>query len=187
MYDKRNEYLRRRSERRNERDYRGRRMNDYYGNPSVYMEETPTRYHDYYGREERDYRRDYRYNSPMRNEYDHRERRERDYRSSDDYEEEYYEDLKDWIKRLKEKDRFKVSKDTIIKRASEMGIKFDEISEEEFYATYLMHVSDYPKVSNDYNLYISMAKDFLMDDDIAVSPSEKLCVYFYKIVEGEDD
>jgi hypothetical protein len=32
-----------------------------------------------------------------------------------------------------------------------------------------------------------MAKEFIMDDDIAVSPSEKVCIYMYEIVMGEKE
>ena len=116
-------------------------------------------------------------------------REEYDYRgsydySSDDVKKEYEEDLQEWIEKLKHKDRFKVPKDQVIKQAKNMGIHFVEYSEEEFYAIYLAMVSDYKTISNDYNNYIRMAKDFLEDDDMAVSPSEKVCIYLYEIVLG---
>lgn len=116
---------------------------------------------------------------------DYNERR-RDY-ADDDYDEEYREDLEDWIQKLKKKDRFNMSKESVIAKAKEMKVDFKDFDEDEFYAVYLMQVSDYPSISNDARVYLSMAKAWLEDDDIAVDPSEKLCKYMYEIVLGEDD
>ena len=102
-----------------------------------------------------------------------------------DMEKEYHEDLKKWIEKMKSKDRFKVPYDQIIQQAKNMGVKFEEYSELEFYAAYLAMVTDYKTISGEYSMYLKMAKDFLEDDDIKVSPSEKLCIYLYKIVMGE--
>ena len=127
-----------------------------------------------------DYRSDYRdYRYDMR--YDMRG----DYHSSKGGEEEYYEDLERWTEKLKRKDRFKVKKEEIISHAKQMGVRFDEFTEEEFYVVYLMMVSDFKAVANDFRSYLNMAKEWLMDDDIEVSPSEKLCIYYYEIVKGE--
>ena len=46
-----------------------------------------------------------------------------------------------------------------------MNIEFEEFSEEEFYAVYLMLVSDYPNIADNPHTYIVMAKQFLEDDD----------------------
>ena len=127
-----------------------------------------------------DYRSDYRdYRYDMR--YDMRG----DYHSSKGGEEEYYEDLERWTEKLKRKDRFKVKKEEIISHAKQMGVRFEEFTEEEFYVVYLMMVSDFKAVANDFRSYLNMAKEWLMDDDIEVSPSEKLCIYYYEIVKGE--
>lgn len=127
-----------------------------------------------------DYRSDYRdYRYDMR--YDMRS----DYHSSKGGEEEYYEDLERWTEKLKRKDRFHIKKEEIISSAKQMGVRFDEFTEEEFYAVYLMMVSDFKAVANDFRSYLNMAKEWLMDDDIEVSPSEKLCIYLYEIVKGE--
>lgn len=92
-----------------------------------------------------------------------------------------------YVEKLQYKNRFKQhSKEHVLQQAHNMGVRFEEYSEEEFYAIYLMHVSDYPTISNEYNMYIRMAKDWLEDDDIPVSPSEKVCRYLYTIVLGED-
>ena len=108
-----------------------------------------------------------------------------DYHSSKGGEEEYYEDLERWTEKLKRKDRFHIKKEEIISSAKQMGVRFDEFTEEEFYVVYLMMVSDYKAVANDFRSYLNMAKEWLMDDDIEVSPSEKLCIYYYEIVKGE--
>lgn len=95
---------------------------------------------------------------------------------------EYEEDLKDWILDLKEKDHFKMAEHEVIEKAKEMGVKFHEFSELEYYAVYLMMVSDYPQTAHDPHIALIMAKEFLMDDDLEISPSEKVCKYLYEIV-----
>lgn len=100
-------------------------------------------------------------------------------------EKKYHEDLERWIEKLKRKDRFNQKMEDVIGQAKQMGVKFDQFTEEEFYATYLMLVSDFKTLSNEPRMYMSMAKEWLMDDDIETSPSEKLCIYFYEIVKGE--
>ena len=102
-----------------------------------------------------------------------------------DSEKEWYKELEHWTEKLKKKDRFHIKKEDVISSAKQMGVKFEEFSEEEFYAVYLMMVSDYKAVANDFRSYLNMAKEWLMDDDIEVSPSEKLCIYYYEIVKGE--
>ena len=46
-------------------------------------------------------------------------------------------------------------------------------------------MSDYKTSANDPMSYVHMEKELLEDDDIKVSPSEKLCIYLYKIIKGE--
>lgn len=115
-----------------------------------------------------------------------------DYNDYGDYEmdyaemdEEYKEDLEKLCHKLKKKDRFKLTKEDIIKKAKQMGVTFEDFDELEFLTVYYMMMSDYPNVANDAHQYLAMAKDWLMDDDIEVSPSEKLSIYFYKIIKGE--
>ncbi len=156
-----------------------------------------------------DNRRDYNYN--LRNEYpdtrdrDYRDYRDRDYRDYRDYDmargrdrdydrdyasdmndKEYHEDLKEWVKKLKKHDRFSLPKDQVIETAKQMEVKFDEYDEEEYYAIYLMHISDYPAVSNDARMYMGMAKAWLEDKDLKIEPSEKVCKYLYEIVLAEE-
>lgn len=113
------------------------------------------------------------------------------YDYANDYAEEdmmkgYEEDLKKWIKKLMKKDKFKLPKQEVLKKAEEMNIEFEEFSEEEFYAIYLMLVSDYPNIADNPHTYIVMAKQFLEDDDVNVDPSEKVCKYLYEIVLNEE-
>lgn len=114
--------------------------------------------------------------------YDYNDYGYDDYDYSDD---EYEQELKKWTEKLKGKDRFGLSKEDIIASARSMGVKFDDYNEQEFLTTYYMVISDNPKISNDPHTYLAMAKNFLEDDDIAVSPSEKLYLYFKHIVKGE--
>lgn len=95
---------------------------------------------------------------------------------------EYEKDLKEWIKKLKHKDRFNLPEHEVIQKAHSMSADFNKYTETEFYAVYLMMIADHPKVSTDPHMYLVMAKDFFDDDDIATSPSEKLCKYLYEIV-----
>lgn len=108
--------------------------------------------------------------------------------ASQDYhmeDEEYKKELHQWIEKLKAKDTFRVSKEQIIRQAKSMGVNFNKYSEDEFYAVYLMHLSDYPGLMSDYISYIKMAKFWLDDDDVEYRGTEKLCGYLTHIVIGE--
>lgn len=131
--------------------------------------------------DERDYR-DYEYDREHRRDYDYEE----DY-AYDGEEKDYEEKLKEWIHKLKRKDRFGSSKDDIIRKAQSMDVKFDKFSEDEFYAVYLMMVSDFKHVANDPHHYLAMAKEWLMDDDVEMTGSDKVCAYLYTIVLGETE
>ena len=111
-----------------------------------------------------------------------------DYTYSPDYnekEQEYEKDLKEWVEKLKRKIKMPVSFDQVIETAHSHGVKFKEFTELEFYAITLAMFTDYPSAATDLKSAVVMAKDFFEDDDIKVSPSEKICIYFYKIVKGE--
>lgn len=182
---RRREYMRDRAERRISRGMRRDRgyypMDDYDYAPERNRERYPRRDRSRYDDEERYME----YDQPRKRMGSYRNDMNRDY-ADDNYDEEYENDLKDWIQKLKKKDRFNMSKDAVVTRAKEMKVEFKDFTEEEFYAVYLMQVSDYPSISNDARVYLSMAKSWLEDDDVAVDPSEKLCIYMYEIVLGED-
>ena len=189
----RNRYLIERDKRRRDYDMMrdSRRMDSKMGTYEVYGQ-YDSRGSDYRGSDYRsgDYTtmgHDMRRNDYRGSDYD---MRRNDYASYDYYggsDKEYEEDLKKWIDKLKRKDKFNLSFDQVLQHAKNHGVKFNEYNEKEFYATYLMLQSDFKNMlgSNDPMTYIKMAKDFLEDDDIEVSPSEKLCIYMYKIVKGE--
>ena len=77
-------------------------------------------------------------------------------------------------------------KEEVVNKAKDMGVKFDEYDEEEYYAIYLMHVSDYPFIANEPHTYLAMAKAWLEDKDLEIDPSEKVCRYMYEIAMAED-
>lgn len=189
MYERRNKYLERRLEDRTrgrgsrdmnyDVDYRREPMYDDFKRDyrSGYYPEYDSRY-DYAGSSRERGRI-----SRMGREYDREYARPYDYRQ--DYaseSDEYDKDLRKWVEKLKSTDRFKVSKEQIITQARNMGVEFNEFSEDEFYATYLMMVSDYKTISNDYNMYIKLAIEFLKDEDSALKGSDKLCAYMYEII-----
>jgi hypothetical protein len=128
------------------------------------------------GRDRGDYQ-DYDYED-----YDDYEDSEMDYAEMD---EEYKEDLEKLCQKLKKKDRFHLPKEELIKKAKQMGVSFDEYDELEFMTVYYMMMSDYPTLANEPHQYLNMAKQWLEDDDVEVSPSEKLSIYLYKIIKGE--
>ena len=101
------------------------------------------------------------------------------------------EELEEWdhklMKHMDEKSKEMLKKDRIIKKAEEMGIKFDHFTQDEFYTTVLMMYTDHCDSfgSASVETYMRMAKDFLMDDDVAYKHGEKLAVYYDEIVMGE--
>ena len=99
---------------------------------------------------------------------------------------EYAEELEKWIHKLKKHDRFTWKKEQVIQQAKSMGVRFEKFDEDEFYAIYLMHISDYPQIANEPHTYLAMAKSFLEDDDIARQGSEKVCAYLFDIVLAKD-
>lgn len=194
----RGQYMRDRAERkmmRRGRDY-GYPMDYAHDNPEHrYMDDARNvrdRYYPerFYMDYERPYesRRTYDYNYDMRGDYRGRDYR-RDYRdyADDDYDKEYHEDLAKWTNKLKQYDRFGLSKDQVIQKARDMGVSFNEYEPDEFYAVYLMQVSDYPSIANEPHTYLAMAKSWLEDKDIQLDPSEKLCKYMYEIAMADED
>ena len=107
--------------------------------------------------------------------------------ASEDMEKEWEEDLKKWREELKRYDRFNISKDQIIQSAKQMGAEFDKYNEEEFLTTYYMVMSDYPQITNEPHIYISLAKDWLEDKDSKLKGSEKLCAYYYEVINGGEE
>ena len=100
---------------------------------------------------------------------------------------EYHKELENWMDKLKRYDRFNLRKEDVLRKAKDMNVQFHNFDEMEFYVTYLMMLSDFKQISNDPHQYLIMAKEWLEDNDVKRSGSEKLCAYLYTIVLGEDD
>ena len=108
--------------------------------------------------------------------------------ADEDMEKEWKEHLKKWQDELKRYDRFNMPKDQVIQNAKQMGVEFDKYNEEEFLTTYYMVMSDYPSIANEPHTYISLAKDWLEDEDSKLKGSDKLCAYYYEVINaGEED
>ena len=108
--------------------------------------------------------------------------------ASEDIEKEWKEHLKKWQEELKRYDRFNMPKDQVIQNGRQMGATFKDYNEEEFYTAYLMIVSDYKKSISDPHIAILQAQEWLEDEDSKLKGSEKLCAYYYEVINaGEED
>lgn len=95
------------------------------------------------------------------------------------------ETIHKWTKKLLEKveDKEMFSKEKVLKKAEEMGLKFEKVTPDEFYLTVLMAYTDYNKTfGNVLDTYIRIAKDWLMDDDVEKKYGKKLAAYYYNVV-----
>lgn len=180
---------------RRRRDYAMNGTMDYRGS----MPEYDSRYDSArYGRRDSNYDSHYErrpeYNRPM--EYEMygvagvMPRDYRDYRydyamSEEDEEKRYKKDLEEWCERMKKRDRFNWDKEEVYRNAKEMNATFKGYDKDELYAIYLAEQTDHPQAYNEPRNYILRAIERLEDDDIAVSPSEMVCIYLYEIVMGE--
>lgn len=98
------------------------------------------------------------------------------------------EELEEWTEELmekfdsREKEMFK--KEKIMKRAEDLGIKFDKFKPEEYYTTVVMLYKDYKKDLGTANadIYLRLAKSWLMDDDVEMKHGEKLAAYYDNVV-----
>lgn len=103
-------------------------------------------------------------------------------------EKEWKEHLKKWQEELKRYDRFNMPKDQVIQNGRQMGATFKDYNEDEFYTTYLMIVSDYKKSISDPHIAILQTQEWLEDDDSKLKGSDKLCAYYYEVINaGEED
>lgn len=101
------------------------------------------------------------------------------------------EELHHWEKKLldkiDEKDKAMFNKEMVLKKAKEIGIKFDDFNEDEFYIATLMVLTDFCKTlgTSNVDMYIKLAKDWLCDDDVKMQYGDKLAIYFDTIVMGK--
>lgn len=116
-----------------------------------------------------------------------------DYNDYNDYRRDYgqklnRQDIEHWISKLMqkidEKDKEMFKKEKVLKKAEELGVRFEQFEPEEFYVTVLMMYTDYCKTLGNANtdIYIRLAKDWLMDDDVRMKHSEKLAEYYKRLV-----
>ena len=182
----RHDYMKRRSYNRTDRHYEEPTHVNYYGSHTYGPDHARMR-HDYAMSRSRNRRRrrdhsygvgHYIYNTPSPTDYvpvlDHAA-----------HDNEYKHDLNEWIHRMRQYDKFQLSKEDVIHKAKEMNIRFDEFSEDELYAAYLLHTKIYANMHSEPHMYIACAKSWLEEEEIASDPSEKLCKYLYEIVLGE--
>lgn len=177
---------------REEREYYGT-----YGDTPFYMrggemyDFASRRDYDDYGRgrdyaRRRDYargRRDYGYGRDYNYDYG------RDYGEDEKLDR---EEIDEWIEKLlkelstDEKEMLKMDK--VVKRATDLGIKFDKFDEREFYVTTLMVFTDYKQTlgKSNIDLYVRIGKDWLEDPDAEVRYGSKLAAYYDSIVCPED-
>lgn len=100
------------------------------------------------------------------------------------------EDTEKWImklmKHIDEKDKEMLSKEKIMRKAEELGVRFDEFKPEEFYITVLMMYTDFGKILGNANIdiYVRLAKAWLNDEDASKQNSEKLSAYYNNIING---
>ena len=140
---------------------------------------------DYRGDYRSDYRGDYNYYENGRtSDYRGQDYRGQDYHSQEQLMSMYKQDLEKWTYKLKEKDRFKLPKEEVIKKAKNMGVAFMDYTENEFYVMYLLMLSLFKSVANEPHTYLAMAKSALEDSSSSLSPSEKVQVIMYEIAMG---
>lgn len=106
------------------------------------------------------------------------------------------EELEHWNKKLlkevDEKYKHFFTKENMANKARTLGIQMSEFTEDELLTATLMLYTDFcdalkPYVGENMDVYVRMARAFLVDPDASVKGGEKLAVYHDCIVEGEDD
>ena len=145
-------------------------------------------FNGYYGMPEQDYarggRRDYGYDMRYGRDYGY------------DYGYDYGdfgqvlsdEELKEWehklLSKLSDQEKQVFSKDAIMQKIKQMGIKMEEFSEKELYVNTLANYTDHKKsIGMNPDLAIKLAYDDFCDDDSKYEGAEWLSVYFDTFVD----
>ena len=181
-------------------DYRGNDMGDMarrgdYGYDGHYPQGQGSTYYPieamgvfngYYGMPEQDYarggRRDYGYDMRYG-------RRDYGYDDYGDFGEVLSdEELKEWehklLSKLSDQEKQVFSKDAIMQKIKQMGIKMEEFSEKELYVNTLANYTDHKKsIGMNPDLAIKLAYDDFCDDDSKYEGAEWLSVYFDTFVD----
>ena len=106
------------------------------------------------------------------------------------------QELEHWNKKMMKEvdDKYKhfFTKENISSKARSLGVQMEGFNEDELLTATIAMYTDYcdalkPYIGENMDVYVKMAKSFLMDKDASVKGGEKLAVYFDCIVEGEDD
>lgn len=89
------------------------------------------------------------------------------------------------MREIDEKGKQMFRMDSFIKRAEDMGIRFERFSPEELHVTAVMLYSDFAEALGNMpvDIYIKMAKAWLCDPDAAVRYGDKLEAYQKHIVQ----
>lgn len=98
------------------------------------------------------------------------------------------EELKEWehklLSKLSDQEKQVFSKDAIMQKIKQMGIKMDEFSEKELYVNTLANYTDHKKsIGMNPDLAIKLAYDDFCDDDSKYEGAEWLSVYFDTFVD----
>ena len=155
----------------------------------------------YYGSPEQDYGMDGRRYDMRGRDYGYDMRgRGRGYDYGYDYGDDYGDygetlsdkELEEWNKKLlgqlEEREKQMFSKDAIMQKAKQMGLKMEGFGEKELYTATLMIFTDYKKsIGVNPDLAIKLAYDWLTDKDVAVKGAEKLAIYHDEIVMGGEE
>ena len=97
------------------------------------------------------------------------------------------EEIAEWCKKLmkevEDKDKQFFSKELVAQKANQMKIQMDMFNEEELLVAMLLMYTDYhqvlkPYIGSNMDLYIPLARAFLMDEDSEVKGGERLAVYY---------
>ena len=101
-------------------------------------------------------------------------------------------ELEEWNKKLlgqlDEREKQMFSKDAIMQKAKQMGLKMEGFGEKELYTATLMVFTDYKKsIGVNPDLAIKLAYEFLNDPDSKLKGADKLCVYHDEVVMGGEE
>lgn len=90
------------------------------------------------------------------------------------------------MSQLDEREKQMFQKDTIMQKVKQMGKSMDGFGEKEMWVATLMVYTDYKQtISQNLDMAIKLAYDWLSDKDVAVKGAMKLATYYDCIVEGE--
>jgi hypothetical protein len=80
------------------------------------------------------------------------------------------------------------SKEAIMQKIKQMGLKMEGFGEKELYTATLMAITDYKRsIGLNPDLAIKIAYDFLNDPDSKLKGADKLCVYHDEVVMGGEE